>query len=97
MSFEVITTYDKGQRDRLYEDLRRNGNEQEKQVVKFSSVERLPEDRVIQYGTRERIAVFFKSGKGTLLGPVHQIRQVFRSTWSVAFPSDVNSLPRKTN
>lgn len=36
---EVITTTDKAQRDQLFEDLRRNGNKLERQVVKFSGVE----------------------------------------------------------
>ena len=42
MSFEVITTTDKERRDRMYKDLRQNGDELERQVVKFSSVEPHP-------------------------------------------------------
>lgn len=39
MGMEVITTTDKDQRDRMFDDLRKNGNRLERQVVKFSSVE----------------------------------------------------------
>ncbi len=82
MSMEVITTTDKDQRDRLFEDLRKNGNELEKQVVKFSSNE----------------PVFTSDGKPTYDGALRadgtikahsrgRSRQVFRSTWSVAYPN----------
>lgn len=33
---EVVTTDDKNQRDRMFDDLRQNGNQLEKQAVKFS-------------------------------------------------------------
>ena len=36
---EVITTHDKDVRDRLFEDLRKNGNKLERKVVKFSGNE----------------------------------------------------------
>ncbi len=39
MGMEVITTTDKDQRDRMFDDLRKNGNRLERQVVKSSSVE----------------------------------------------------------
>lgn len=39
MASEVITTTDKAKRDALFDDLRKNGNRQERQVVKFSSNE----------------------------------------------------------
>jgi hypothetical protein len=42
MSMEVITTTDKARRDRMYKDLRENGDELERKVVKFSSVEPNP-------------------------------------------------------
>ena len=42
MSFEIVTTIDKDQRDRLFADLRKNGNELERQVVKFSGNEPHP-------------------------------------------------------
>lgn len=40
-NMEVIQTEDKDQRDRLYEDLKRHGNELERKVVKFSDVREL--------------------------------------------------------
>ncbi len=36
---EVVTTIDKDARDRMYADLRQNGNDLERQVVKFSGCE----------------------------------------------------------
>ncbi len=41
-NIEVITTKDKDQRDRLYQDLKKNGNDNERRVVKFSDVEEIP-------------------------------------------------------
>jgi hypothetical protein len=38
-NFEIITTTDKAKRDQMFEDLRKNGDNLEKQVVKFSSNE----------------------------------------------------------
>ena len=35
-NFEVITTDNKTQRDEMFQDLKRNGNALERQVVKFS-------------------------------------------------------------
>ena len=40
MAMNVITTADKVQRDAIYKDLRENGDEFEKQAVKFSSARR---------------------------------------------------------
>ena len=45
MAFEVITTTDKAQRDAMFEDLRKNGNDLEKQVVKFSGAQLKDEGR----------------------------------------------------
>lgn len=39
MAYEVITTTDKAKRDEMFQDLKRNGNHMERQVVKFSGVE----------------------------------------------------------
>ena len=54
-NFEVITTTDKDQRDRLFQDLRKNGNELEKQVVKFSGVEVVPNVDVVSTTDARRI------------------------------------------
>ena len=85
MSFEVITTTDKDQRDRMFQDLRRNGNELERQVVKFSSVEpaldkdELQETNIIGYHPTGNLVRNFC--------PKPQGRPVWRSTWSVAYPT----------
>jgi hypothetical protein len=73
MSTNVITTTDKDQRDRIYEDLRANGDEGEKKAVRFSSVELVTP---AQYGEP-------KPGhkRPTLIA-----KPVYRSTWSVAHP-----------
>ena len=85
MSMEVIATADKAQRDKLFEDLRRNGNELERQVVKFSSNQPVldkdgePMSTFIQYEMKG------KGGK-TNYGKI-QRRWSFVSTWSVAYPN----------
>jgi hypothetical protein len=75
--FEIVTTVDKDQRDRLFEDLRRNGNELEKQVVKFSGVEPV----LGEAGTQEGRFVFYDKKRRK-----PQWRPHYRSTWSVAYP-----------
>jgi hypothetical protein len=71
MSTEVITTTDKSQRDRLFADLCLNGNELERQVVKFSGNELTDAaSRIVQYAPNAK----------------PQYRPVYRSTWSVAYP-----------
>ncbi len=47
MGTEVFTTTDKDRRDRMFEDLRKNGGALEKQVVKFSGVEEVPDVDVL--------------------------------------------------
>lgn len=42
MAYEVITTTDKAKRDEMFQDLKRNGNHMERQVVKFSGVQEEP-------------------------------------------------------
>ena len=71
---EIITTTDKAQRDRLFEDLRKNGNELERQVVKFSGNEFVGDEVVKNYAGKDH-------------GPEKgRTRLVFQSTWSVAYP-----------
>lgn len=74
---EVITTVDKQQRDSLFEDLRKNGNEQERQVVKFSGVESVLGEAGIQEG---RFVFYDKRQRKP------QWRPLYRSNWSVAYP-----------
>lgn len=45
--FETITTTDKAKRDALFQDLKRNGNYLERQVVKFSGSEEVPDVDVL--------------------------------------------------
>lgn len=84
MATEVITTQDKGARDRMFEDLRKNGNDLERQVVKFSSNEPV----LNEFGEHDaRIVRYQMSGKkGKINLGIPQIRPLYRSTWSVAYP-----------
>lgn len=77
---EVITTHDKDRRDRLFDDLRQNGNALERQVVKFSGVELAPGED----GLPKCRAVFYRVSGSKY--PKAQMRWVYRSTWSVAYP-----------
>lgn len=83
MVMEIITTTDKDTRDRMFEDLRTNGNELEKQVVKFSGVEPVLTDSGEPRG-------YFVSYRVT---GKNQWRPLYRSTWSVAYPSEPDSNP----
>jgi hypothetical protein len=74
-NFEVITTTDKAKRDQMFEDLRRNGDHLEKQVVKFSSNEPVLDE----YGQQDRAFIQTGSMNG-------RIRLKFRSIWSIAYP-----------
>jgi hypothetical protein len=69
-NMEVITTADKDQRDRMYADLRQNGDEFERQVVKFSDCEPTGEKKVILVG------------RATKMG----FRLIYRSIWGLAYP-----------
>jgi hypothetical protein len=71
-NFEVLTMTDKGKRDAIFEDMRANGDDLERQVVKFSSNEVTGKSHFVQY-----------EGRG-----VNQFRPEFRSTWSVAYPKE---------
>jgi hypothetical protein len=77
-NMEVVTTTDKAQRDQLFNDLRKNGNEQEKKVVRFSSSQVTGKSHFVQYTA---------TGKGGKINHgIKQFRPEFRSTWSVAYP-----------
>ena len=75
-NFEVFTTADKVQRDAMFKDFRENGDEFEKQAVKFSSAEPVlgPDGKQDGYWK-----IYEKTG-------FPQWRPLFRSTWSVAYP-----------
>lgn len=85
-NMEVVTTVDKAQRDRIFTDLRKNGDELERQVVKFSGNQPVfREDGKQQSDVRQYYPTF---GKYRFLkfNPKVQIRPEFQSTWSVAYP-----------
>jgi len=92
MAMEVVTTVDKSQRDRLFEDLRKNGNELEKQVVKFSGVEPVMVQNTADYAVGQLIdvIVYTKDGTRQAIGKDKeknkQRRPRWRSNWSVAYP-----------
>jgi hypothetical protein len=65
---EVMTFTDKWTRDAAYQDLRKNGDSLERQVVRFSSCELTGEKKI-----REGAEGF-------------ELRLVYRSTWSLAYP-----------
>ena len=80
MSMEIVTTTDKDQRDRLFEDLRKNGNELERQVVKFSSVEPILGPDGKQDGYWKHYRITGHEGEA-------QFRPYWQSNWSVAYPT----------
>jgi len=92
MSMEVITTTDKSQRDRLFDDLRKNGNEQERQVVKFSGNEPVMVQNTADglIGQLIDVIVYTKDGTRQAISSdptkLKQLRPRFRSNWSVAYP-----------
>jgi hypothetical protein len=76
--FEVITTTDKDQRDRMFAELRASTDPLERQAVKFSSNQVTGKSHFVQY------TALGKGGK--VNHGVKQFRPEFRSTWSVAYP-----------
>ena len=67
---ETMTFPDRDARDKVYQDLRRNGDELERQVVRFSDCEPTGEKRVVLEGRGNRVG----------------FRIVYRSTYSIAYP-----------
>jgi hypothetical protein len=70
---EVMEFTDKVVRDGAYRDLRLNGDELERQVVRFSGCEKIGEQEVIltDHG---------------LKGAKIEFQSIYRSTWSLAYP-----------
>jgi hypothetical protein len=109
MAMEVITTTDKDARDRMFDDLRKNGNKLEKQVMKFSGVEPVLDECGIQQifigrTITEKEMKFYmnphliKSTPPELLKRLarntrRKARPIWRSTWSVAYPATANPNP----
>jgi hypothetical protein len=82
-NFEVYTMTDKAKRDQLFAQLRASDDQYERQVVKFSGFEPVMEggQQKIAYVTYVDYPV--KPPKTIKL----QARPVWRSTWSVAYPT----------
>jgi hypothetical protein len=74
----VVTTTNKAKRDAMFADLRANGNEFERQVVKFSGSQPV----LGEAGTQEGRFIFYDKKR---LHP--QWRPLFESTWSVSYPT----------
>lgn len=77
-NFETFITTDKAKRDQVFNDLRTDGNALEKQVVKFSGCRPILQDN----GHPEfRIVTYRNSAHAK-----RQVRFMFESTFSVAYP-----------
>jgi hypothetical protein len=88
--YEVYTSTDKAQRDRLFQALRTSDDPFERQAVKFSGVEPvLGED-----GKQLTQELPNYAGKNRLHNGVdvhnYRVRPAYRSTWSVAHPKAEN-------
>jgi hypothetical protein len=77
-NFEIITTLDKDQRDRMYQDFKMNGNDLEKQAVKFSDCEPVLDESGNQ---KVKQISYDKAGPSSV-----QTRPVYQTTYSVAYP-----------
>ena len=76
MAYEVFTTRDKSKRDEIFRELRASTEPNERKAVKFSGVEPVTNDK----GQVYRQVRYFGTGRV-------QLRPVFISTWSVAYPN----------
>jgi hypothetical protein len=73
---EVVTMTDKDKRDAMYQDLRTNGDELERQVVRFSSYKPVLNENGAQQ-------FFFSRFGGP--GELNE-RPIYQQTWSIAYP-----------
>jgi hypothetical protein len=86
MATEILTMRDKAQRDKLYEELRKSDNPEEREVVKFSGAEMIE-------GAISSVR-YTATGKGGKINQGReQFRAVCRSTWSVAYPARPDDFP----
>jgi hypothetical protein len=83
-NFEIYTSTDKAQRDKLFQALRASSDPFERQAVKFSGVEPVIGADGLQALRRKQ---YFVSGAKA---PRLQYRPVYQSTWSVAHPKAEN-------
>ncbi len=82
--YEVYTSTDKAQRDRLFQALRTSSDPFERQAVKFSGNEPVLDSDGKQIVLTK---LYLTAGAKT---PKRQPRLVYRSTWSVAHPKEEN-------
>jgi hypothetical protein len=76
MAMEVFTTKDKAKRDQMFQELRSSDQPLERKVVKFSGVEAVANDKGQLYRK-----VQYNGGR-------LQMRPIFISTWSLAYPTN---------
>jgi hypothetical protein len=76
---EILVTDDKAKRDQLFEDYRKNGDDLERKVVKFSSVRPLLDEDGHQVAYVKHYEPTGHIGRG-------QLRFQYVSTWSIAWP-----------
>lgn len=87
MEMEVITTIDKQKRDAMFQELRNSTEANERQVVKFSSVEPVLDSKdsgpePFEGGYRQVV-----NGQVSFARtPTSVFRPLYRSNWSVAYP-----------
>lgn len=89
----VYTTFDKEKRDELWRELRARGRGAERQAVRFSGVEQIGVNEVVVLHKR-----WIKSDDGEyVLVPFEVIKThpVYRSTWSVSHPAEIETLKGK--
>ena len=79
--YETITTTDKIARDLMFEDLILNGNPAERQAVRFSGYEPILNEN----GVQEIEHVWYEKSRPDNF----QVRPVYRSTFSVAYPHHI--------
>ena len=91
----VYTTFDKEKRNELWRELRTRGRGSERQAVRFSGVEQVGE---ILTPVLRRRWIKLDDGKYALV-PFESVesRPVYRSTWSVSHPAEIETLKGKAN
>ena len=85
----VYTTFDKEKRNELWRELRTRGRGTERQAVRFSGVEQVGVDETVVVHKRW---VVLDDGEYVLVPfEVIKRRPVYRSTWSVSHPAEIET------
>lgn len=85
----VYTTFDKEKRNELWRELRTRGRGMERLAVRFSGVEQVGVDTILV--TRKR---WVKGKDGDYVQKLveeFKTRPVYRSTWSVSHPAEIET------